>query len=63
MDLKYIGNDLLISTSGDNTSKIWNLEDKTSEDLYKLKKHISSVVFLGNKKVILFQLKRYHYLI
>jgi WD40 repeat protein len=52
-DLKYIGNDTLISGSDDNSSKIWNLKNKTSVDLYKAKNHISSIVYLNNKKVLL----------
>ena len=52
-DLKYMEKDKLISGADDNTSKIWNLKDKKNETLYKSKKQISSVVYLGDNKVIL----------
>ena len=52
-DLCYIGEDKLISGSDDNICKIWNLKNKTNEVLYKSKKQISSIIFMGNKKVLL----------
>ena len=52
-DLKELGKDKLISASDDNSSKIWNLKDKTSEELYKSKKQISSIVVLNDNKVLL----------
>lgn len=52
-ELAYLGNDKLISVSDDNSAKIWNLKDKSSELLYKSKKQVSSVVVLNNNKVVL----------
>ena len=52
-DLDYMGNDTLFSASDDNTCKIWNMKNKTNEELYNSKKQISSVVYLGNKRVLL----------
>lgn len=52
-DLKYLGNDKLISASDDNSSKIWNIKTKKMENLYKAKKQISSIVDLGNNKLLL----------
>ena len=47
-----MGKDKIISGSDDNSSKIWNLEDKKSVDFYNGKKQ-SSVVVLDNNKILL----------
>ena len=52
-EIKYLDKDRIISASDDNSSRIWNLKDKSSEVLYKAKKNISSIVVLDNKKVLL----------
>ena len=52
-DIKYIGNDKLISGSDDNTSLIWDLKNKTHEVLFKGKKNITSIVLLDNNRVLL----------
>ena len=38
-DIKLLNGNQIISACDDNTSKIWNLKDKTSEDLYKTRRH------------------------
>ena len=48
-----MGKDKIISGSDDNSSKIWNLKDKKSEDFYKGRKQVSSVVVLDNNIILL----------
>ena len=38
-DIKLLNGNQIISACDDNTSKIWNLKDKTRADLYKTRRH------------------------
>ena len=52
-DIKYVKTNMLISASDDNSSKIWNLKDKTSERFYSTRRHISCIAVLKNNKILL----------
>lgn len=51
-DIKYI-NDKIISASDDNSSKIFDLKDKSNKYLFYTRRHISCVAILPNNKVLL----------
>jgi WD40 repeat protein len=52
-ELQYLDKDRIISACDDNSSRIWNLNDKSSVVLYQAKKNISSIAVIDSKKVLL----------
>ena len=51
-DIKYLQKNKLISASDDNSCKLWNLDSKTNEIIFKGRRHISCVAILKNNKIL-----------
>ena len=52
-DIKYVNNNKIVSASDDNSSKIFNLKDKSSQLLFHSRRHISCVAILPKNRVLL----------